>query len=106
MPGEIYNIVKLVPQPGKFDQVVEAFKTLVQYIEGEEPNTQIYFAVQPNNSKELVFVEKYKDQDSLKAHVSSVAFKQFSKTIGGSLAAPPEIKTAGLIGGFDGRSKL
>ncbi|KAK1144017.1 hypothetical protein N8T08_005926 [Aspergillus melleus] len=106
MPAAIYSIVKLVPQPDKFDQVVEAFRTLVQYIETQESGTQIYFAVQPNGSKELVFVEKYKDEESLKAHASSPAFKQFSKTIGGLLAQKPDIRTAGLVGGFEGRTKL
>ncbi|RAK97160.1 putative quinol monooxygenase [Aspergillus ibericus CBS 121593] len=105
-PREIYNVVKLVPKPGKSNQVVEAFKALSQHIENNEPDTQIYFALQSSGSDELIFVEKYKDGDSLKAHGASSEFKQFAKAIGPFLAQPPEIKGASFVAGFEGRSKL
>ncbi|PWY73150.1 hypothetical protein BO94DRAFT_559945 [Aspergillus sclerotioniger CBS 115572] len=105
-PREIYNVVKLVPKPGKFNQVVEAFKAFSQHIEHNEPDTQIYFALQSNDSDELIFVEKYKDGDSLKAHAASPEFKQFAKAIGSCLAQPPDLKGASFVAGFEGRSKL
>ncbi|KAL3480397.1 hypothetical protein BJX99DRAFT_220729 [Aspergillus californicus] len=105
-PKEIYNVVKLVPKPGKFNEIAEAFRTLSKYIEDYEPKTQIYFALQPQGAEEFVFVEKYTDAENLKEHASSLAFKQFSKALGGCLAQAPEIKRAAFIGGFEGRAKL
>ncbi|KAL4778046.1 hypothetical protein BJX76DRAFT_363098 [Aspergillus varians] len=107
MPSkEIYNVVKLVPKPGKFNEVSEAFKLLSKYIQDHEPKTQIYFALRPQGAEEFVFVEKYADAQSLKEHASTLAFKQFSKAIGGLLAQAPEIKRAAFVGGFEGRAKL
>jgi hypothetical protein len=54
----IYNIVKLVPKPGKYDEVVEAFGALAKHIEAHEPKTQIYFAIRPEGTDELLIVEK------------------------------------------------
>ncbi|PTU22711.1 hypothetical protein P175DRAFT_0499256 [Aspergillus ochraceoroseus IBT 24754] len=106
MPGEIYNVVKLVPKPGKFNEVVEAFKVLSKFIEEHEPKTQIYFALQPQGSEELVLVEKYTDADNLKAHASTAAFKQFGRAIGPLLAQKPDIRRASFLAGVEGRSKL
>jgi hypothetical protein len=39
-------------------QVVKAFKTRSKYVEANEPKTQIYYAVQPYKTEELVIVEK------------------------------------------------
>ncbi|KAL4915133.1 hypothetical protein BDW62DRAFT_133154 [Aspergillus aurantiobrunneus] len=103
---EIYNVVKLVPKPGKFNEVSDAFKTLSKYVQDNEPKTQIYFAVQPQGTEELVIVEKYTDSQNLKDHAVSQAFKQFSETIGGLLAQAPEIKRAAFASGFEGRVKL
>ncbi|RDW76638.1 putative quinol monooxygenase [Aspergillus mulundensis] len=105
-PKEFYNVVRLVPKPGKFDEVSEAFRTLSKYVEENEPKTQIYFAVQPQGSEELVIVEKYTDAQNLKEHASTPAFKQFSKAIGGLLAETPELKRADFVAGFEGRAKL
>ncbi|GES59120.1 antibiotic biosynthesis monooxygenase [Aspergillus terreus] len=104
--GEFYNIVKLVPKPGKFNEVVEAFKALSKYVEANEPKTQIYYAVQPYNTEELVIVEKYTDTENLKAHASTPEFKAFSKAIGPCLAQPPQMQRGGFVAGFAGRSKL
>ncbi|PLB35497.1 putative quinol monooxygenase [Aspergillus candidus] len=106
MAGEIYNIVKLVPRPEKFNELVEAFKTLSKHVQEQEPKTQIYFALQPPKSQELIIVEKYTDIDNLKAHAASSEFKTFFKAVGPLLAQPAEIKTSSFVGGFDGRSKL
>ncbi|KAL2828422.1 hypothetical protein BDW59DRAFT_49322 [Aspergillus cavernicola] len=103
---EIYNVVKLVPKPGKFNEIAAAFQTLSKHIEDHEPKTQIYFALQPQGTEEFVFVEKYTDSENVKEHASSAAFKQFSKALAGSLAQAPEIKRAAFVGGFEGRAKI
>ncbi|KAL4873709.1 hypothetical protein BDV12DRAFT_159449 [Aspergillus spectabilis] len=103
---EIYNVVRLVPKPGKFNEIAEAFKILSKYIQENEPKTQIYFALQPQGTEEFVFVEKYTDATNLKEHASTPAFKQFSRALGGALAQAPEVKRAAFVGGFEGRAKL
>ncbi|OJJ63651.1 hypothetical protein ASPSYDRAFT_127099 [Aspergillus sydowii CBS 593.65] len=103
---KLYNVVKLVPKPGKFNEVAEAFKTISKYVQENEPKTQIYFALQPQGTEEFVLVEKYTDSQNLKEHAASAPFKQFAKAIGGLLAQAPEIKSAAFVAGFDGRAKL
>ncbi|KAL6234459.1 hypothetical protein BDW75DRAFT_212279 [Aspergillus navahoensis] len=104
-PKELYNVVRLVPKPGKFNEVAEAFRTLSKYVQENEPKTQIYFALQPQGTEEFILVEKYTDPQNLKEHASTAAFKQFSKAIGGLLAQTPEIKRSDFVAGFDGRTK-
>ncbi|KAF7594683.1 hypothetical protein BBP40_008576 [Aspergillus hancockii] len=104
--NEFYNIVKLVPLPGKFNEVLEAFKSFSQHVQQNEPKTQIYCALQPNKTDELVLIEKYTDQDNLRAHGTSLEFKKFSKAIGPCLARAPEMTRADFVAGFEGRSKL
>ncbi|KAM0094452.1 hypothetical protein ACP6JD_002130 [Aspergillus fumigatus] len=54
----IYNVVKLVPKPGKYDEVVAAFAAFAKHIEAHEHKTQIYFAIRPEGTDELLIVEK------------------------------------------------
>ncbi|PYH99319.1 putative antibiotic biosynthesis monooxygenase [Aspergillus ellipticus CBS 707.79] len=103
---EIYNVVKLVPKPGKFNEVVEAFKTFSQHIQDNELKTQIYLALRPTDKEELILVEKYTDGDNLKAHMGSPEFMQFSRAVGPCLTQAPEIRGATFVAGLEGRSKL
>ncbi|EAW07641.1 putative quinol monooxygenase [Aspergillus clavatus NRRL 1] len=102
----IYNIVTLVPKPGKYDQVVDAFRTFSQHIEAHESKTQIYFAVRPEGTDELVIVEKYTDLANLKEHAATQEFKDFSRRIAPCLAKAPVMKKSGFLAGFDCRSKI
>ncbi|KAG2012786.1 hypothetical protein GB937_006872 [Aspergillus fischeri] len=102
----IYNIVKLVPKPGKYDEVVEAFGALAKHIEAHEHKTQIYFAIRPEGTDELLIVEKYTDAANLKEHASTQEFKNFSRRLAPCLAQPPEMKRSKFLTGFDGRSKI
>ncbi|KAB8231480.1 hypothetical protein ETB97_000819 [Aspergillus alliaceus] len=104
--SEFYNIVKLVPQPGKFNQVLEAFISFSEHVQKSELKTQVYCALRPDKSEELVLIEKYTDVDNLKAHGASPEFRKFSKAIGPLLAKAPEMTKAGFVAGFEGRSKL
>ncbi|KAE8378878.1 hypothetical protein BDV26DRAFT_260741 [Aspergillus bertholletiae] len=104
--GEFYNIVKLVPKPGKFSELLGAFKTFSEHVQQNEPKTQIYCALRPDKKEELVFIEKYTDLENLKAHGASSEFRKFSKAIGPLLARAPEMTKADVVGGFEGRSKL
>ncbi|KAF9885117.1 hypothetical protein FE257_000757 [Aspergillus nanangensis] len=104
--GEFYNIVKLVPKPGKFDELAAAFQTLCKHVEATEPKTQIYFSVRPHKTDEMIIVEKYTDTENLKAHGSTPEFKAFGRAIGPLLAAPPQMQRGDYVAGFEGRSKL
>ncbi|GFF81535.1 hypothetical protein IFM53868_03165, partial [Aspergillus udagawae] len=77
-----------------------------KYVGANEPKTQIYYAIQPYKTEELVIVEKYTDTENLKAHASTPEFKAFSKAIGPCLVQPPQMQRGGFVAGFAGRSKL
>ncbi|KAB8259702.1 hypothetical protein BDV32DRAFT_150124 [Aspergillus pseudonomiae] len=107
MPSEaIHNIVTLVPQDGKLTDLAQAFNKLSQYVQTHEPETLLYYAVQPKGKDQLVIVEKYASENALKSHAQSVAFKEFGKAIKEILQMPPDIKTSTFTGGFEARSRI
>ncbi|KAL5342341.1 hypothetical protein BJX70DRAFT_394931 [Aspergillus crustosus] len=103
---EVYNVVRLVPKPGKFKEVADSFAVLSKYVHENEPKTQVYFALQPEGTEEFVFVEKYADEEAVKEHAASNAFKKFARSLAGALAEAPEIKKSAFVNGFEGREKL
>ncbi|PLB48798.1 hypothetical protein P170DRAFT_425808 [Aspergillus steynii IBT 23096] len=102
----IHNIVILVPQDDKIGDLIEAFSKLSQYVQEHEPETLLYYAVQPKDRNQLVIVEKYANESALKSHAQSEAFKEFGKAISGILQTPPDIKTSTFSGGFEARSHM
>ncbi|OGM44740.1 hypothetical protein ABOM_007400 [Aspergillus bombycis] len=102
----IHNIVTLVPQDGKLTDLIQAFNKLSLYVQTHEPETLLYYAVQPKGKDQLVIVEKYASERALKNHAQSVAFKEFGKAITGILQTPPDIKTSSFTGGFETRSRI
>ncbi|CRG92042.1 hypothetical protein PISL3812_09097 [Talaromyces islandicus] len=106
MSDAVHNIVKLVPQSGKFDDLLQAFDKLAGYVEANEPGTLFYYAVQPKSKDHIIIVEKYENANALKTHAQSAAFKEFAKAIQGLVQAPPDIKTFNFASGFDARPKI
>ncbi|KNG80919.1 hypothetical protein ANOM_010568 [Aspergillus nomiae NRRL 13137] len=114
MPSEaIHNIVTLVPQDGKLTDLIQAFNKLSQYVQIHEPETLLYYAVQPKGKDQLLRImdsdvnrERYASEHALKSHAQSVAFKEFGKAITDILQTPPDIKTSTFTGGFEARSRI
>ncbi|QKX58750.1 uncharacterized protein TRUGW13939_05877 [Talaromyces rugulosus] len=102
----IHNIVTLIPKSGKFNDLLQAFDKLAQYVQANEPETLFYYAVQPKSKDHIIIVEKYENVHALKTHAQSAPFKEFGKAIQGLVQAPPDIKTCIFATGFDIRPKI
>jgi quinol monooxygenase YgiN len=84
-------IAKLPVKAGKVDEAVGAIKVLMTEV-AKEKGTLLYTLCRAKETPNvLVFMERYKDNDALKAHSSSPHFKTFSGKIRDFLEGKPEI---------------
>ena len=83
----------LKAQPGKEALLAEeAIKVAKLVQENEKGCLQYLPHVSVNNPAEVVFIEKYADQDTLSAHAQTPYFKQFGINIKELLAEKPQIR--------------
>ncbi|KAJ5240889.1 uncharacterized protein N7469_002480 [Penicillium citrinum] len=104
----IHNIVTLVTDEENIGQLIEAFDKFSRHVQAHEPETLLYYSVQPKGQNQLVIIEKrrYTNEEAWKTHVQSEAFKGFSKALAGILKSPPDIKTSIFSSGFETRSRM
>jgi quinol monooxygenase YgiN len=77
---------------GKMEEAKEALKEVLKTIKATEPGTLEYMAHTVRGvDNEIVFIEKYKDGDSLKAHSKNLG-KNMGKFMAFVEPGPPNIK--------------
>ena len=75
MKPTVAAVAKLTAQPGKRDELVAAFKPLLDAV-GEEEGTLLYVLhVSHHDDDTIWFYEQYTDNDALAAHSTSPAMK-------------------------------
>ena len=84
-------IAKMPIQEGKVDEAVAAIKELMKQVATEEGTILYTLNRDPKNPNTLVFMERYKDEDAMKAHGSTPYFKAFFGKSREFLAGRPEI---------------
>lgn len=85
-------LAKLTAKEGMRDDLLAVIADLGMNNVSGEPGTEIYAAHKDNGDENVVwFYEMYSDQDSLVAHGSSDAMKEFGKATGQFMAARPEL---------------
>jgi len=110
MSGPIQIVAILTPKPGMSDKVIESLAPFNAHVEANEPKAlqyQLFKQVNAEDGKEsLVYIEIYKDKESLEAHRTSDARKELNARAAKEnlLAMPPDIKVLTPIGGFDRRN--
>src|SRR5688500_8736714 len=89
--SKVAAIAKLTAAPGKRDELLNAFKPLLDAVH-DEPGTLIY-ALHASAADEttVYFYELYEDDEALKAHSGSAAMKAIGGSLAGLVAAAPEI---------------
>ena len=87
----VVAIATLTPQPGKTDELVSAFTTLVEQVHAREEGCLLYALHRHPDGQRLVMVEKYTGPDAVKAHRASEHFKAAGAALAGLLAGPPEV---------------
>lgn len=84
-------IAKLTCQEGKRDELVRAMADYHPQVESED-GTLVYAVHEDKGDDAVVWVyEIYEEQGDLDAHMGSDAFKSLGASLGGLLAAPPDI---------------
>lgn len=111
MTGKEFNIVAvLYPKKGKTDQVIEMLDQVAKYVHDNEAGTlkyEINRTLRPakDGTEEIVMIERYQDQESLKIHGSSQPFTEFGKKLKQLklMRAPMLVKMMSVQGGFTSR---
>jgi len=95
-PGSFIWTGKFVTQPGKADEVVEALKANLPYIESSEPET-ISFVVLKGEEPDTVYVwERYTSESNLRdVHHQSAGYAKLRATTG------PLMKTREINGYYE-----
>lgn len=84
-------IAKLPIQEGKVDEAIAVIKELVKDVAKEEGTLFYTLNRDSKNPNTLVFMERYKDKDALKAHSATPHFKVFFAKSGALLSGKPEM---------------
>jgi quinol monooxygenase YgiN len=84
-------IAKISLGPGKKNQALESIKKLIQGVATEEGTAYYSVNVDRKNPDTLVFMERYRDMDALKAHGSTPHFQKFMEEAMDFAEGQPEI---------------
>ncbi|KAH8803482.1 hypothetical protein F5884DRAFT_805674 [Xylogone sp. PMI_703] len=86
-------------------QVLAAFDEQAKYVLAEEPGTLHYYGVKPESGDRLIVIEKYKDEEAVKAHSESPRIKEFFGKIQNLLEETPKstVEKVAVAAGFQKR---
>jgi quinol monooxygenase YgiN len=97
--GKVAVIAKLTAAPGKRDELVAAFESMLEAVE-QEPGTLMYaLNTDKANADVIWFYEVYTDDAALAAHSGSDAMKAVGGKLGGLIGGAPELFVLELAGG-------
>ncbi len=86
-------LVRLKAQPGKVGELAEVCAQLAKVVQAQEEGCLMYLPhVSSEDPSEIVFFEKYKDDEANAAHTKSAHFKAGIKKIMALLAAPIQVE--------------
>ncbi|HTN80028.1 MAG TPA: putative quinol monooxygenase [Acidimicrobiales bacterium] len=89
--SKVAAIAKLTAQSGKRDELVTAFKPLLDAVQSEE-GTLVYILHKDNRDEDVLwFYEVYTDDAALSAHSTSDAMKSVGPALAPLLAGRPEM---------------
>ncbi|EPS26661.1 hypothetical protein PDE_01599 [Penicillium oxalicum 114-2] len=101
------NVAAIVtPKPEKFEEAAALITEVIQKVQANEPGTLLYSAFPVQGKKEIVIVERYKDQAAVKAHTKTPYFREFSTKIAPLLAKPTDIRAGSFLNGARGVARL
>ncbi len=78
-----------VPNPGRYDEVVEALRPAIAAVH-EEPGCELY-AIHRDPDDTIVMIEKWESEELLDAHGSGPAVAALNAALEGKLAKPVEV---------------
>jgi quinol monooxygenase YgiN len=81
-------VATITPNPGQIDAAEAALKELIPAVH-EEDGCEIYALHRGKDT--LVFVEKWRDRDALRAHGTGDNIKALNEKLSGLVAGPPAV---------------
>jgi quinol monooxygenase YgiN len=87
----IIIVATAVPLPEHRDEVIAAFEKAQEAVHAAEDGCLLYALHEAPNG-DLVMIEKYTDQDAVKAHTSSPDLAALVADLKGKLAGPMDVK--------------
>ncbi|KAJ5198310.1 uncharacterized protein N7498_007427 [Penicillium cinerascens] len=102
--SELNVAAVLTPKPENFDEVAALVTGVTKQVQEHEPDTLLYYAFQ--DKKEIIIVERYKNQAAVQAHTKAPYFREFAAKLPGLLAKPWELRAGQFLGGSRGVSRL
>ncbi|MCH8686314.1 putative quinol monooxygenase [Pedomonas mirosovicensis] len=96
--GVIHLVARLMPQPGKADELAAAIAAILPEVR-QEPGCLAYFAHESlEELGTIVMVEAWADQAALDAHGRAPAFTGLARRFNMLLAKPPVLERLRRIG--------
>lgn len=91
-------VATLTVQPGKEQEFEDIFKALRQQVLDNEEGCEMYDIYRSKSEPTTyVVMERYRDQDALKAHGESAHFKAAGPKLGAVLGGAPKIEYLDLV---------
>lgn len=84
-------IAKIPMKEDKVEEAIEAVREMMKGVATEEGTLSYSLNRDQKNPNTLVFIERYKDNEALKAHSATEHFKAFSAKVPEFVAGRPEI---------------
>ncbi|KAL1963732.1 hypothetical protein VTN77DRAFT_7798 [Rasamsonia byssochlamydoides] len=104
---EIYLTAIFYPKPGKVDELLARVQEITKAVHATEPDVLFYYAFRAKGADgkdEVVFVEKYKNQAAIDAHVKTAHFQEFAQKAAELTEKPFDLKQGAFIAGFEQRA--
>ncbi|WP_439817412.1 putative quinol monooxygenase [Zavarzinia sp. CC-PAN008] len=85
-------IATLKIKPGTNAEFEAVAKALIAKVTADEPGNLLYALHKGDDAETYVFIERYKDDDAIKAHRAAPHFKELGAKMGAFLAGAPDVK--------------
>lgn len=84
-------VATIKAKAGQEAQFQETALKLVAAVRANEPGCLLYTLCKGDDPSTFVFMERYKDEDAVKAHRASEHFKTLGRAMGAFMDGPPTV---------------
>jgi quinol monooxygenase YgiN len=78
-------------KPGMEQEFEAVAKQLIAQVTANEPGCKLYTLSKPETPQTYVFMERYADQEAVKAHRATKYFKDLGRQMGAFMEGPPQV---------------
>ena len=85
-------VAKIKVKDGQQASFEEVASRLAKAVQANEPGCLLYTLNRSDDPLVYVFMERYKDEDAVKAHRASEHFRTIGKEMGSFMDGPPDVQ--------------